>query len=375
MRHSLLLAAVLCLVGCLEEPASTPYPVAPETTSGGLPEEAPPEAEAAEDPEAAAAEPVEEAGQEDLSPAETRLLAVSAYREKLAEQLQAVANSINDFVHIGTAVNEIGVPEARCFAMGTMLGMDDVVAHLNDEGTPDLQTRSEENAHELRVLALMHLNFAGVAAGHVGKDLSQVVLEWNLDCPGKLGIPAAAAIGQSGIASFYEIRDQGRMLRVLGDIEAGFADKVIEALESNPGVETVSLGSGGGFVMEAIKAGTYIRRHGYDTVLWNGCYSACPLVFMGGNQRKIWSPYPELGFHQVALPTGDAVRFNDPIYRVIGQYLTSMDVSAELVLQTMWAAPPHDMFVIPGWDDDLCDVNVATWIQRICNSESFVEDR
>lgn len=369
MRHTLTLAVWLCLAGCMDGtgpgPTATPIPVEPAVDVA--PTEAPPELEPNEEPEA----PVEAPAEPSVSAAEAKLLAVSARREELAKPLYAFANTVDDFHHVGTLYNEIGVPEARCYAMGVLLGMPELVEHLNDEGAPDLETRTMENAHEVRVLALQHLNFAGVVAAHVGHDPDQLVLEWNLDCPGKMGIPASARLAQDGIASFYELKNDGKVLMVLGDIEAGYADKIIAALQANPTVKTVSLGSGGGYVMEAMRAGDYIRSQGYDTVLWNGCYSACPLVFMGGNQREIWSPYPELGFHQVARGDGQAVSFEDPIYRLIVRYLVRMGVEAQPVLGNMWDAAPHDMVRIGGHDSGLCDANVATWIQRVCSSRSY----
>jgi len=35
------------------------------------------------------------------------------------------------------------------------------------------------------------------------------------------------------------------------------------------------------------------------TLFADGC-SACPLIFLGGVECTIWSPYPRLGFHQVS---------------------------------------------------------------------------
>lgn len=314
-------------------------------------------------------EPIQEP---DISPAEAKLLEVSARHEALIEPLRAVANRIDDVLGIGTMFNEIGVSEARCYAMGTILGLDGLVAHLDYLGDPDLETMSGENAHALRVQALRHANFAGITAGHVGVDRDEVAVKWNLDCPGRLGIPATASVEHTGTSSFYNIRNDGRTLMILGDIEQGFADKVIAALKANPSVEAVSLGSGGGYVLEAMRAGQYLRNKGYDTVLWNSCYSACPLVFMAGNLREIWSPYPDLGFHQVYDSNGLALSVSDPIYTSIELYLHRMGVEPRVIIEAMKSAPPNRMTLISGADPDLCKFNVATWVHRFCHSDSHV---
>lgn len=370
MRIQLMLAAVLCVSACSEDSVPVPAPVE-------VPDAAPAKVVAPAEPlPQPVLEPVEEPMPGDLpdelSDAEAKLLDIATRREQLTKSLREFAETIDDWGFIGTAFNEIGIPQARCFAMGTLLGMEEAVAHLNDEGEPDLETMTHDNAHEVRVLALQHSNFGGVLEAFVGYDPDQLILEWNLDCSGKMGIPAGL-LSQDGINSFYEVRSDGKMLRVLGDIEEGFADKVIGALQEHPTVEVVSLGSGGGYVMEALKAGEYIRNNGYDTVLWNGCYSACPLVFMAGNRREIWSPYPELGFHQVSDASGRALPFDSPVYRLIVLYLVRMGVEPQPVLGNMFDAAPHEMARIAGHDTGLCDANVATWIQRRCSSHDYVQ--
>lgn len=369
MRLTLTLAALLCLAGCMEGSVPTPAPLSAEPAVD-VPSTPSPEVEPVEEPKAPM-DDVEVPAEPSVSAAEEKLLAIAKRRNELAATLRAFADTVDDAHDVGTIYANYGVPQARCYAMGLLLGMPDAVEHLNDEGSPDLQTQTWENAYEVRALALKHSNFAHVLEAHVGHDPDQLVLEWNLDCPGTMDIPATARHSQEGIASFYELENDGKVLMVLGDIEAGFADKVIAALEANPSVKTVSLGSGGGYVMEAMKAGEYIRRNGYDTVLWSGCYSACPLVFMAGKQREIWSPYPDLGFHQVARGDGQAVAFNDPIYQLIVSYLVRMDIEPRMVLSNMLAAPPHDMVRISGADPDLCDANVATWSQRMCFGRSY----
>lgn len=371
MRSTLLLLALVAVVvGCEVSTPSTQDRVvaasAVESRPSAQSSETLPEPEPIEE-EAAPGE-----GKDDpaLAAARAKLLTASKRHKALAKPLQALADKIDDYRNVGNLYNEVGVQEARCFARGTLLGLDPVVAHLDDEGAPDLQTMTGENAHALRVQAYKHLNFANVIEGTINAERDETVVRWNLDCPGRLGISAESVIDQTGITSFYEVHTDGLVLSVFGDIEEGFADKVISALKANPSVRTVSLGSGGGYVHEAIRAGTYIRENGYDTRLWNGCYSACPLVFIGGNNREIYSPYPELGFHQVARSDGISVPTTAPIYSDIESYVRRMGVDSDLVMTTIKVTPAYGMFRIPGSDVDLCEFNVATWIQRLCHSDS-----
>ena len=213
-------------------------------------------------------------------------------------------------------------------------------------------------------------NFASVAQRVLDMPHDERVITWNLDCAGQLGLPKAY-IKQEGQSSFYVVTNEGHALKVLGDIEAGFAQKVEDAIEANPTVEVVMLGSGGGYIDEAMKAGAYIRRKGLDTTLYNNCYSACPLVFMAGVERLNWSPYPKLGFHQIYTPDGQAVPLDSQPYRLVFGYLTRMGIEPRYVLQKMWSAPPSGMTNVDGQDEDLCQANITTWIQRGCSNRDY----
>lgn len=158
---------------------------------------------------------------------------------------------------------------------------------------------------------------------------------------------------------------EDNILKVQGNIEDGFSDRLREAFFSNPGIEVVALGSGGGNVIEALKAGYFIRSHGLGTTLWNNCYSACTIVFMGGTRRTIWSPYAQLGFHRVSQ-NSVAVPFSHPIYELINDYTIALGFQPGILVELMARAEPDD-FYYPGYID-LCDMGIATWIQRLCIS-------
>ena len=77
---------------------------------------------------------------------------------------------------------------------------------------------------------------------------------------------------------------------MLGDITAGFAEGLARALAENAKIETVALGSAGGSLVDALKAGRMIRALGLNTTLWSNCYSACTIVFLGGERRRFGRP-------------------------------------------------------------------------------------
>ncbi|WNV16804.1 hypothetical protein [Stenotrophomonas maltophilia] len=288
-------------------------------------------------------------------------------KKALQDKLWAAANAINDYNHVGTYYNEYHIPEHSCYVLGRLLKQDKYIAGTVMTYDPDYVTATTENAQDLRVMAVSLSNFNSVANGIIGQAHHERVIEWNLDCVGRFGIPRDASIEQVGQSSFYVIRAEGRVLQVLGDIEKGFAQKVSDAVEANPKVEQVALGSGGGYVLEAIAAGRYIRSKGLETSLWNNCYSACPLVFMGGVERVNWSPYGDLGFHQVADENGTAVPVGHPIYQAIFNYTSEMGVDPTYVLKRMWSSPPSGMTMVEGQEDELCDARIITWVQRGCS--------
>lgn len=303
--------------------------------------------------------------------------AVVARLQKLIEEREALSTkvfqagvAIDGHTHAGTAFNEIHIPEHQCWVLGQLLGKADLVSSLAVSYEPDYDTQTTENASDMRIMSNSLHNFASVAKHVLQMPHDERVVTWNLDCAGQLDLPKAY-IKQDGQSSFYVVTDKGRALKVLGDIESGFAQKIQDAIEANPSVEVVMLGSGGGYIYEAMKAGTYIRSKGLDTALFSNCYSACPLVFMAGVERQNWSPYPKLGFHQIYTPDGQAIPFDSQPYRQVFGYLTRMGIEPRYVLQKMWSAPPSSMTNVDGEDYDLCRVNITTWIQRGCSNRDY----
>lgn len=191
-------------------------------------------------------------------------------------------------------------------------------------------------------------------------------IEWNLDCVGHYKIKGGF-VGDPK-KTFFRVQNKGKVIQVLGDIGPDFSSRLQIAINANPRVTAIALGSGGGYVSEAIKAGRYIRSMRLDTTLWNNCYSACPLVFLGGRERTIHDPFPYLGFHKMYSETGP-VPVSSPAYKAVGDYVSEMGASKRFVLDWMLSSEPAQMSIVR--DASLCESNVATFIQRLCNSEDF----
>lgn len=282
-----------------------------------------------------------------------------AATEAKAEELWQLAQSRGlEGRHIGTLYNELHADEHTCSILGRMLGKSDLIAEIERSTEIDI---SQTDGQDTGVAARSLGNWAFIARRLLDSTDERRIREWNLDCVGHLGIPNSAYIDEGGASAFYDVEEA--TLRVIGDVEPGFSDKLKTVILDNPQVKYVALGSGGGSVAEAIDAGLFIRDRGLNTQLWNNCYSACTIVFIAGVNRQIWSPYPDLSFHQVSRG-GIAIPFDDPIYHRLAAYAAYMGVHVRTFLELTWSAPPSD-FTTPHVDL-LCAAKIATWVQRRC---------
>lgn len=260
--------------------------------------------------------------------------------------------------HIGNLYNEWHADQHTCSILGRMLGKTDLIVEIERSTEIDV---SGTDGQETGIAARSLDNWVFIAKRLLDSNEDRRVREWNLDCVGQLGIPDGAYVNEGGASAFYDV--EGTTLRVIGNVEPGFSEKLKAVIADNPQVSYVALGSAGGNVAEAIEAGLFIRQRGLKTLLWNNCYSACTIVFIAGIERQIWSPYPDLSFHQVSR-RGVAVPFDDPIYHSLTAYAVHMGVHARTFLELTWSAPPSD-FTTPH-ADLLCAAKIATWVQRRC---------
>lgn len=356
------IAIAAMLVGCSAPTPPAPL-IAPPEPVLTEPEAEPEAAPAVEEP----APPPEEPKPHVDDPAlVASIRSLIAERDAMGSKVYQAGVAIDGSSHAGTFYNEVHIPEHRCSVLGQLLGMAELVRPIEVSYEPDFDLLTDVNAQDLRVMGISLGNYAHVATRILDMPHDERVVTWNLDCSGQLGLPTAH-LEQHGQSSFYTVANDGKVLTVLGTIEKGFAQKIKDAIESNPGVVVVSLGSGGGFVYEAMEAGAFIRSRGLDTILHANCYSSCPLVFMAGVARQNWSPYPSLGFHQIYTEGGEAVPLDSEAYRDIGRYLFRMDIDARIVLSLMWSAPPQGMTTVDGFDETLCRARITTWIQRGCS--------
>lgn len=289
--------------------------------------------------------------------------------EILAKKARKTANQVDDYSHIGTAMNDVNAQEHACYSLGMLVGQSHSVQHIRLDRKPILKASNSDEAYDLRVTAQSLDNFIHNGKRILKLNQNERIQEWNLDCVGHLGINGQYIQIQNE-QTFYKITNNGTVLQVLGGIEKGFASRIKEAIIKNPRINTVALGSGGGYVNEAIEAGHFIRSRGIDTTLWSNCFSACPLVFIGGVNRIIWRPHPYLGFHKIYDEGGNAVSSSSKIYNEIKKYINEMGVSSEFMIKAMLSAEPSQMLIIEGYLDIICENNIATWTQYGCVSAS-----
>lgn len=259
----------------------------------------------------------------------------------------------------GTMYNGHEFDRHQCAIVGRMLGLESAVVELETMPYPPMDETSDP--HDLLVFSISLGNWVGAAKGALEMNESQRRSVWNLDCVGSLGISTAHYIENQEPDAQFKVADG--TLYVYGDIEPGFFERFKAELDSDVPITQVALGSGGGSVGDALLSGAEIRSRGLDTTIYGNCYSACPLVFMGGQKRILWATPNRLGFHQVSR-NGTAVPYDDDIYVGLAEYLHIMGIDAKTVITWMLSKPPegmHEPLVA-----ELCDVGVATWVQRIC---------
>mgnify|MGYP005857788353 CR=1 FL=1 len=260
----------------------------------------------------------------------------------------------------GTVLHGIGHDRHICAIVGRMLGFRDEIEQAETFDHPPLTP--DANPYELMEHSMFLDSWVAAARRATAMTQAQKQSLWNLECPGNHGIPATARIDDPDLRGDFSVRND--KLVVYGDIDDGFHERFRAVLDTNPGIDTVALGSAGGSVANAILSGLEIRKRGLNTTLHGPCFSACPLMFAGGVERRIWmGPGPHMGFHRVYTASGEAPR-DAEIYQHIIRYLFAMGVNPAPVLRWMDRAGSAEMFK-PGLDQ-LCEAKVATWVQRTC---------
>lgn len=262
----------------------------------------------------------------------------------------------------GAMYNEWHSRRHSCAILGRMLGHAEAIQHLEELDYPPLPANGDKiYAHSMLVFAISLENWVFSARRAVAASEVERIKIWNLDCVGDQGIPQTLAMPNPQAEADF-VRDDTRLV-VLGDIDTGFADRFRMALDANPGVEEILLGSNGGSVVDAVAAGRMIRARGLKTSLYYNCNSACPLVFLGGVERVVWASGGRFGLHQISSE-GAAVSRDDEIYPLLSAYIAEMGGDPARIVHSMHSASPAELsYPDPN---DYCELGLATWVQRIC---------
>lgn len=296
--------------------------------------------------------------------ADDRERAFNRIAKQFEEKAEIVGNEAHrrKTPHVGTMFNEFRLQEFMCGSLAYLFGKDDIFTRLTHVDEPLLKPRmTEEDLNILGIDVIVFSNRARAAQAALANSPRDRVELWNLNCVGQHEIGRQHAMARIAPKATFE--RHGDQVSVLGDIDAGFFERFRIFVEASRGVTTIVLGSGGGSVRDAILTGLFIRKAGLKTTLFADCYSACPLIFLGGVERSIWSPYPRLGFHQVSAEVRP-IPLDHEIYTLIANYARSMGANGTHVLSLMHRSKPTEINYPEVWS--LCTVGITTWVQRAC---------
>lgn len=277
---------------------------------------------------------------------------------KMSEDYTRRANAAGEDLYLGTVMNELDIPRHVCSILGRMLGKTELTIHL-EAPYPEVS----DGARTFRASVISLDNWVHNAKRLLDNSVPQRISEWNISCVGKMGIPATARIEEP--AGQVLISVNANYLNVSGAVENGYAQKLERALTQHSGITSVGLSGGGEYLAEAMDAARVIRRYGLDTTVVNGCTSACTLVFLGGVNRTIWSPYPDLGMSPAKVQ-GQVQPASSQAYRIVAQFAAEMGANGRVFAQLMQAGPVSGFR--NGRTDQLCNARVVTWIQRACSA-------
>lgn len=114
--------------------------------------------------------------------------------------------------------------------------------------------------------------------------------------PGLAPDPLPAAPSDGLVPASLTLAEDGRTVRLEGDLDEGVAERLAGLLAGHPGVRTLSLASEGGYVDAAEEIGAIVASRGLATYVSRLCVSACTLAFVRGRER-LAARGARLGFH------------------------------------------------------------------------------
>lgn len=104
------------------------------------------------------------------------------------------------------------------------------------------------------------------------------------------------------------LSEDGRTLKLEGDIELGAFRKFKRIFADAKSVKSIWLDSGGGLVLEAFLIASLVREAKLDTYVESNCASACTLIMASGVNRTAYAR-AKIGFHNSI----DLDRNGDPV--------------------------------------------------------------
>lgn len=303
--------------------------------------------------------------------------------ETLAAQRDALISSaeLNGWTlsaHGNHLPSQLHGHSAECMALAVSLGLQTHTSDLNDAllRTVDQGLKSIDPDKQSWIALWVVIFFE-----FLGRDVTDENREamWDLSCAGQtvttafeysIKIPDDARIATGLRSGFAEYDQMRRTINILGEVTEGYAGRIEAALASFPQAQSIGLGSGGGNVGEAVRAGQLVREAGLKTELIAKCESACPLVFLGGVERIIWHPPSEVGFHMLSVDMINPLPEGHEGYDLVRDFVYSMGANGESYVSWMLRARPETFFIPPV--EQLCEANIVTWAQTTCTGAEVV---
>ncbi len=139
------------------------------------------------------------------------------------------------------------------------------------------------------------------------------------------------------------------IMRVDGNLDWELYGAFEHTLKRYPNIQSIRLGSAGGYVFVARAMAEKILERNLDTHIATHCYSACAVAFLAGDRRTM-ADTAELGFHQYKLESGrqpEVINVADELEKD-RQFFSRRGLSDEFVQQVFTAA--HSDLWIPDSD-------------------------